>query len=113
MLRLRLASLALASGLLFTLSGCCSFCEDSRLVPRLFNRSSMSCQNCGQPGGCECHSPPMPHMMDPAVQGPILTTPGGPGQTVPIPITNLPPNQPPPPNFRVPQASPTPYVPAN
>jgi len=108
MLRLRLACLALASGLLFTLSGCCSFCEESRLFPRLFNRSSM----CGPTGECECRSAHLPQMMDAAAQGPILTTPGVAGQTVPVPITNLPANQPPQ-IFRAPQAPPTPYVPSN
>jgi hypothetical protein len=112
MLRLRLAFLALASGLLFTLPGCCSFCEDGRLFPRLFNHRSMSMPTHGLPGECECHSAHMPPMMDAAAQGPILTAPGVAGQTVPIPITNFPGNQPPQ-AFKVPQASPTPYVPAN
>jgi hypothetical protein len=108
MLRLRLAFLALASGLLFTLSGCCSFCEERPLFPRLFSRSSMSRPT----GECECHSAHLPQMMDAAAQGPILTTPGGAGQTVPIPITNFPSNQPPQ-IFKTPQAPPTPYVPSN
>jgi hypothetical protein len=108
MLRLRLACLTLASGLLFTLSGCCSFCEEGRLFPRLFHSSSMS-----RPiGECECHSAHLPQMMDATAQGPILTTPGAAGQTVPIPITNLPTNQPPQ-IFKAPQAAPTPYVPSN
>jgi hypothetical protein len=108
MLRLRLACLALAGGLLFTLSGCCSFCEEGRLFPRLFNHCSMSRPN----GECECRSANLPQMMDAPVQGPILTTPGVTGQTVPIPITNLPTNQPPQ-FFKAPQATPTPYVPSN
>jgi hypothetical protein len=108
MLRLRLAFLALASGLLFTLSGCCSFCEERPLFPRLFNRSSMSIRT----GECECHSAHSPQMMDAGAQGPILITPGGAGQTVPIPITNIPANQPPQ-IFKAPQAPPTPYVPSN
>jgi hypothetical protein len=108
MLRLRLACLALASGLLFTLPGCCSFCEEGRLFPRLFNHRSMSMPT----GECECHSAHLPPMMDAAAQGPILTPPAFPGQTVPIPITNLPANQPPQ-IFKAPQATPTPYVPSN
>jgi hypothetical protein len=108
MLRLRSACLALSGGLLFTLSGCCSFCEEGRLFPRLFHYSSMS-----RPiGECECHSAHLPQMMDAAAQGPILTTPGVAGQTVPIPITNMPANQPPQ-IFKAPQAPPTPYVPSN
>ena len=112
MLRLRLASLALASGLLFTLPGCCSFCEEGRLFPRLFHYSSMSRPAHELPGECECHSAHLPQMMDAAGQGPILTPPAFPGQTVPIPITNLPANQPPQ-IFKAPQATPTPYVPSN
>jgi hypothetical protein len=105
MLRIRLASLALASGLVFTLSGCCSFCEEGRPFPRLFNHSAMSHPT----AECECQSSHLPQMMG-DVQGPILTMPGATGQTVPIPITNIPPGQPPA-VFKVPTASPTPYVP--
>jgi len=110
MLRLRLACLALTGGLFFTLSGCCSVCEEGRLFPRLFNNCSMSRPT----GECECRSAQLPPMMDTGAQGPILTTPGGAGQTVPmpIPITNVPANQPPP-FFKAPQATPTPYVPSN
>jgi hypothetical protein len=110
MLRLRLAFLALASGLLFTLSGCCSFCEDGRLFPRLFHSDSTSLH--GTPADCECHSAHLPHMLDAGVSGPVLPAPGWAGQTMPIPITSVPANQPPQ-LFKVPQAPPTAYVPAH
>lgn len=106
MLRHRLAFLALATGFLFTLSGCCSFCEDGRMFPRLFNHSARS--GPAMQAECDCQNPHM-MMMDPALsKGPILTTPGS---TVPI-ITNVPANQPPQ-VFKVPTAPTTPYVPSN
>jgi hypothetical protein len=105
MLRHRLASLALATGLLFTLSGCFSTCEDGRLFPRLFNSSSRS----GPAMDCECHNALSPSvMMDPAAQGPILP---GPGANVPI-ITTVPANQPPQRFNKVPTAPATPYAPS-
>lgn len=107
MLRLRLAILALACGFVFTLSGCRSTCDDDRLFPRLFRSNSMS-----QPRGhgeCECQHGQMPHMMESA-QGPILTTPGMAGTTMPT-ITTVPANQPP--VFsKIPLAPATPYVPS-
>ena len=112
MLRIRLASLALAGGLLFTMSGCCSFCEDGKMFPRLFRSNSSTHSGMeGMHGGCDCHSAHMPQM-EGAVQGPFLTAPGVAGTTMPIPITNIPANQPPQ-IFKVPQSSPTPYVPTN
>ena len=115
MLRLRLASLALASGLMFTLSGCCSFCEDGKFTfPRLF-RSNSSSRIFGHGDGaeCECHGSHLTGMMDAAsMSGPGITMPAASSQAVPIPITNIPANQPPQ-IFKVPQASPTPYVPAH
>ena len=117
MLRIRLASLALAGGLLFTMSGCCSFCEDGKMFPRLFRSNSSTHSGThsgmeGMPGGCDCHSAHMPQMEGGMVHGPVLTNPGVVGSTVPIPITNIPANQPPQ-IFKVPQSSPTPYVPTN
>lgn len=110
MLRLRLAFFALASGVLLTLSGCCAFCEDGRLFPRLFpNHRAFS----GRPGDCECMHPGAPPFVDGGVvQGPVLTPPPGiAGQTMPIPsITNVPATQPPQ-VFKVPQAQTTPYTP--
>ena len=110
MLRLRLATLALATGFLFTLSGCCSFYEDGRLFPRLFNYSARSGPT--MHAGCECQDPHAPHMMmSPAAQGPLLPGSGATVHNVPI-ITNIPANQPPQ-VFKVPTAPTTPYVPAN
>lgn len=118
MLRLRLASLALASGLLFTLSGCTSTCEDSRLFPRLFRSSSMSQSAIqGMPGECDCQqgvhgAHQLPPMMDSAsMPGPMWSSQTGPN-AVPIPITNIPANQPPQ-IFKIPQAQPTPFSPAH
>jgi hypothetical protein len=116
MLRLRLTCLALATGFVFTLSGCYSMCEDGRLFPRLFNHCSRSGPT--KNGDCECQNGsapwngPMPGpMMDPAIgKGPILM-PGTPDSTVPI-IRNVPPSQPPQ-VFKVPTAPSTPYVPSN
>jgi hypothetical protein len=109
MLRLRLASLALASGLLFTLSGCFSTCEDGRLFPRLFRSNSAPVY--GASGECDCHSSRMPPITDTgAFPGQAFTMPAGSNPTMPIPITNFPSNQPPQ-ILKVPQAQPTPFVP--
>ena len=109
MLRLRLASLALASSLLLTLSGCCAFCEDGRLFPRMFNRSSNRATTDGV--DCECQRPGWPGGVEvPVGQGPFIVPPGA-HANPPIPITNIPATQPP--LFKVPQAPPTPYVPAS
>jgi hypothetical protein len=114
MLRLRLASLALASGLLFLLSGCASTCEDSRFFPRLFRSNSMSYPaSHGMPGECECHNSQFaPGMEMSTLPGPMFPQSAGVNQTMPIPITNIPPNQPPQ-IFKVPQALPTPYAPTH
>ncbi|MBI3822698.1 MAG: hypothetical protein HY289_08460 [Planctomycetes bacterium] len=109
MLRLRLAFFAAASGVLFTLSGCCAFCEDGRLFPRLLpnHRALHSPRH----GDCECMHQGHPAMMEGVVQGPVLTPPNFPGQPTMIPsITNIPANQPPQ-VFKVPQAQTTPYTP--
>ena len=110
MLRLRLASLALASGLLFTASGCWygDGSEDGRLFPRLFPiHPAGSYVN----GDCECrgaHSLP-PVMDSGSMPGPVWPSPPPP-KTASIPITTAPVNQP---NiFPIPQALPTPYTPA-
>ena len=113
MLRIRLASLALAGGLLFTMSGCRTSCEEGGMFSRLFRSYSSTHSGMeGMHGGCDCHSAHMPQMEGSMVHGPVLTTPGVVGTTVPIPITNIPANQPPQ-IFKVPQSSPTPYVPTN
>lgn len=111
MLRLRLASLALASGLLMTLSGCLNTCAEP-MFPRM--RSAFASRSVihGEPVDCECHG--AAHMPVPAdfasMQGPQLP----PGTVMPmpspIPVTNVPAGQPPS-YFRVPQASPMPYAP--
>ena len=102
MLRLRLAYFALASGFLFTLSGCCSFCEDGRLFPRLFRSNSAPVM--GMPGDCGCHSAMLPPTSEMGT-GPMLMTPG----SYPVPITNVPSNPPP----KILQAQPTPFSPTN
>jgi hypothetical protein len=120
MLRLRLASLALASGLLFTTSGCMSTssCDDGgRLFSRLFH--SNSAPSYGMPGECGCQTggapfaAPMPPIMDSAsMPGPMWSSKSSKdGMPLPIPITNVP-NQPPqfPKNLL---AQPTPFNPAN
>src|SRR5262249_4597210 len=96
MLRLRLASLALATGFLVTLSGCMSTstsCNDGgcRIFQRLFNRTS----NRGPTGhgDCECQGGMLPFMLEPAVQGPIRPGPTATGPGAPI-IRNMPPGQP-------------------
>ena len=106
MLRLRMTCLALATGFVFTLSGCCSFCEDGRLFPRLFNSSSRSSPV--MHGECDCHNAHSPQMMmEPAAQGPVLM----PGSTMPT-ITTIPANQRPQ-VFKVPTAPTVPYNPSN
>ncbi|MBM3993751.1 MAG: hypothetical protein FJ303_06310 [Planctomycetes bacterium] len=107
MLRLRLAFVALASGLLFMLSGCCSLCEEGRLFPRLFRHHALRQSH----GNCECMHGGSPVMMD-AAHGPTLLTPGTAGTAAPIPIRDVPASQPPQ-VFKVPQATPTPFVPSN
>jgi hypothetical protein len=120
MLRSRLASLAVACGLFFTVSGCCSFCEDGRF--RLFRSNYGS----GSPGifshhqapPCECNQGAMPGIFDtasshgPALMTPTSSNPTMPSPTMPIPITNVPTNQPPQ-VFKLPMAAPTPYVPVH
>jgi hypothetical protein len=112
MLRLRLATLALASGVLFTLSGCCSFCENGQF--RLFPSRSSGYGAFSHPTAeCECHNAfmaPPPAMMSSA-QGPVMTMPSTASATTPIPITNIPATTQPPSIFRVPSAPPTAYVP--
>lgn len=113
MLRLRLASLALASGVLFTLPGCGIF-GDGPMFPRLFPSRCSSYAPTSHAGPeCECHNAfmgPQPQMMSSA-QGPIFTTPATASATTPIPITNIPATSQPPSIFRVPSAPPTAYVP--
>jgi hypothetical protein len=101
MFRLRLASLAIACGLLLTMSGCMSVCDEGR--PRLFRSTAfrpgwLHGNKTGQPHECECQT--MPEGM----HGPIMTTPHFP--PAPIPITNMPPHI-----QKVPQAPATPYFP--
>jgi hypothetical protein len=108
MLRIRLASVALASGLLFLASGC-NTCGEGRFFPRLFSSHSMSAPS--MESECGCHSAHLPQMMDGA-PGQMMTMPTAAGQTVPIPITNVPTSQPPQ-VFKVPMAAPTPYIPSH
>ena len=111
MLRLRLAYLALASGVLFTLSGCCSFCENGRFT--LFPNRTAGYASYGG-ADCDCHNTfmsPAPTMM---MQGPVTTMPmtatAQPQMPTQIPITDVP-TTPRPQLFRVPNAPPTAYVP--
>jgi hypothetical protein len=115
MLRSRLASLAVACGLLITLSGCCSMCEDGRL--RLFSGSQRTGSSPGifshQQPQCECNQGHMPGIFDTtSSHGPVLMTPASSNPTMPIPITNMPTMQPPQ-VFKLPLAAPTPYSPAH
>lgn len=124
MLRRRLASLALALGLMFTFSGCAAFngngdCDDGggRFFSRFFSNSGSrgglfhrNGNGNGVPVDCECNGGHMPFM-----EGPTWTPPIPSGQTVPIPITTTPTatqNPPPPHLFKLPNAAPTPYVPS-
>lgn len=110
MRRLRLVSLAVASTLLLTLSGCSSMCEDGRMFPRLFNRSSSSRNGMG--AECECHSSGWPQGMGmPVGQGPFVGPMPQSATHPPIPITNTHVAQPQ--LFKVPQAPPTVYVPSH
>jgi hypothetical protein len=113
MLRLRLASLALACGFLLALSGCRSPCDDGgpfRLFRSNYEGGGLfGGRHRGGGGDCPCSNGQTPPFMDAAHSGPILTTPTVSNGNVPIPITNIPSSQPP--NiFKVP-ATPTPYHP--
>lgn len=113
MLRLRMAGLALACGLLITLSGCATYNGSSNgdggLFPRLFRSSYRPglFHNNKQIPECECQT------MD-AFHGPVMTTPGFPPSPTQIPITTVPittvPSNPPQ-ILKVPQAPSTPYNP--
>lgn len=119
MLRLRSAYLALASGVLMTLSGCLNTnsCDSGGgMFPRLF-RSARPTVVSGGVGGfdhdCECHSAHMPRTFDvPPGQGPFIGPPPAPmpPTSAPIPITTIP-NTAPPIITRSPVAVPTPYNP--
>jgi hypothetical protein len=99
MLRIRLASVAVALGFLVTLSGCST--HDGPLFPRVhdfFVRPSET--------ACECQAGNLPPEF--AGQGPVLMAPG---QTMPT-ITTVPSSQPPQ-SFKAPSATTTPYFPGN
>ncbi len=116
MLRVRLASLALACGFMFTLSGCCAFCEDGKLFPRLFRSNhggGLGLLHGHRGADCECapggHMPPI---LGSAGQSGAIFTSVPSGSSSAIPITNIPVTQTP--NaFKAPNAIPTPYVPSN
>jgi hypothetical protein len=96
--------LALASGVLATLSGCTSMCDSGPMFPRLFDRSSS--YGMRSSAECECHNSymaPMPTMI--SSQGTMTTMPSS---ATSIPITNIPQGQPP---MLFKNAAPTPYVP--
>ena len=106
MLRLRLGSLALAGGVLFTLSGCCSCCESGSMFSRLFNRSAGYGPTSRSGPECECHNNsfmgPTPQMI--SSQGAMPTMP-----STSIPVTTIPAGQPP--LFKNQYAAPVPFVP--
>jgi hypothetical protein len=123
MLRLRLALLGLASGLLVTMSGCAGFnstsCSEPRLCGRIFNGNGGNGRLASRHTNgteCECHGAHMPSMIDyygspgpqfvPGHMPPGMVMPS----PTPIPITNVPMTQPPA-AFRVPQAPAVPYAP--
>lgn len=125
MRRLRLASLALASTILLTVSGCASTnsCDDGggRFFSRMFNRSSSSPGLFSRGNGgmfhggaeCDCQQPGFPPgMMVPPGQGPFIgpMPHGVSNPNPPIPITNAHANQPP--FLKVPNAPPTAYSPS-
>jgi hypothetical protein len=121
MLRLRLASLALASGLLLTASGCLSSsgcfsssgCDSSGpMFPRLFHRSESQSAMMGGTG-CECQRSAWPQGVEvPAGQGPFLM-PGAVSTppTSSIPIVNVPTGTPQSLPLKAPPAPPTAYFP--
>ncbi len=105
MLRLRMASLALASGVLFTLSGCYSMCDSGPLFPRLSGYAPLSRPH----PECECHNSfmgPTPTMI--SSQGSMTTMPSSATQ---IPVTNIPTGGQPPQLFKSQNAVPGPWVP--
>ncbi len=114
MLRLRLAFLALASGVLMTLSGCYSTCDSGPTFPRLFRSNRVPVMSEGE-CGCE-HAAHMPSGFDvPPGHGPFLGPMPGPvpmSGPMPMsgPIMNPPPNLPPVVNKMQP-APPTAYTP--
>ena len=113
MLRLRLLLLALASSMLMTLTGCrfsSNSCDEGPMFPRLFQATSRLRNNdaVGAVGGvgCECQTQGWPAGMGvPHGQGPFLVPGSG---NPPIPITNV---NTPPSLLKVPNATPTPFVP--
>ncbi len=109
MLRLRLAYLALASGVIMTLSGCYSTCDSGPVFSRFF--SSRCCGASSETCGCSSqHSSQMPQMFDvPPGQGPFMGPPPMP-MPGPIPIGAQGPTLPPI-VTKVPQAPPVAYNP--
>jgi hypothetical protein len=109
MLRLRLAFLALASGMLMTVSGCLSSNSCYQEREPIFHRLFRSNRPTGM--DCECcqHGGQFPQTFDvPPGQGPFIgPVPGA--ASGPIPITNTPGT--PPIINRIPNAAPTPFNP--
>jgi hypothetical protein len=101
-----LAYLALASGVMITLSGCFSTCDSGSMFPRLSSRYGLS----GETGDCGCahasHGAPVFDV--PPGQGPFIGPPPAPVPG-PIPIGAQPPL--PPIVTKTPQAAPVPYFP--
>ena len=110
MLRLRLAYLALASGVLMTLSGCYSTCDREPMFPGLFRSNRVPVMS---EGDCPCqHASQMPSVFDvPPGQGPFIGPPPGPG-VMSGPILTPPGSLPPVVN-KMQSAPPTAYSPTN
>jgi hypothetical protein len=118
MLRLRLAFLTLASGLLVTMSGCMNSnpCSQSRMFSRLFGGTLTSRPSAlaASSEDCECHNSYMPSSGIPSgieggmMHGPQMIMPA----PTPIPTTSIPMSQAPP-MFKIPQAAPLPYAPTH
>ena len=111
MLRLRSILVALTCVFFVTLSGCGWFSDEGRWRPFRSNFGGGGLFRAHRGADCECHHagtmPTMEH--GPTFTPPMPSIVNG---AAPIPITNIPNNQPPQ-IFKVPQASPTPFVPAN
>jgi hypothetical protein len=107
MLRLRLAYLALASGVLMTLSGCySSTCDRPPMFPNLFRSNRVPVMS---EGDCPCqHAAQMPSTFEvPPGQGPFIGPPPG---AMSGPILNPQPGLPPVLN-KMQSAPPTAYTP--
>ncbi len=111
MLRLRLAFLGLASGVLMTLSGCYSTCEREPLFGGMFRSNRVPVMS---EGDCPCqHAAQMPTVFDvPPGQGPFIGPTPGPA-VMSGPMLNPPPPGLPPVLNKMQPAPPTAYSPTH